>query len=253
MAAAAPPSSASTTASSSLVDQATTKTRSSYVADLLAKNASFAENADPRLLEACAAGQSPKAFWLGCSDSRVAEASILQVQLGEVFVHVRSFPCLVIRPLTRFPQRNVANVFSEADTSALAALTFALRNLGVSHVLVVGHTSCGGCAAALSSATSPSPASPPKLDAGDAAIVKWITPIIELAKTMEDRPKDQKRALDAVVEGNVAVQVRNISQSEVLQALWKSGKKVWVHGLVYDLATGKLKDLGLTQGPAEGD
>jgi len=200
----------------------------------LDRNNQFASTCDPEVLAAACKGQSPSVFWLGCSDSRVPEGVVVQAGVGEVFVH-----------------RNVANVFNPDDTSATAALAYAVNHLKVTHVVVVGHESCGGCAAALAAASAhkpdePAPAVP--MDKGDAAIAKWIAPIKDLAyNELKKNQPDGGLTLHQLVTLNVQSQVKNITQHEIIQKAWARGQSLSVHGWVYNLSSGKVQDLGLTQ------
>ncbi|OAV95086.1 hypothetical protein PTTG_03906 [Puccinia triticina 1-1 BBBD Race 1] len=200
--------------------------------NFLDRNHQFASTCDPDVLASTCKGQSPSVFWLGCSDSRVPEGVVIQAGLGEVFVH-----------------RNVANVFNPEDTSATAALAYAVNHLKVTHVVVVGHESCGGCAAALAAATAhksdePAPAVP--TDKGEAAIAKWIDPIKNLAYQELKKP-DQQFSLPKLITLNVENQVKNIIHHEIIQKAWARGQTLSVHGWVYNLSSGKVQDLGLTQ------
>lgn len=212
--------------------------------EFLDRNQNFASTCDPQVLAQTCKGQSPSVFWLGCSDSRVPEGVIIQAGLGEVFVH-----------------RNVANVFNPDDTSATAALAFAVNNLKVTHVVVVGHEACGGCAAALSAATTQSleaqSAPNPPADAGEAALVKWITPIKKLAQQELKKQQNGGKAVNGhaieefnllkLIKINVESQVKNVVQHEIIQKAWARGQNLSVHGWVYHLSTGRVEDLGLTQ------
>lgn len=191
----------------------------------LGRNEKFVASCDPDVLARCAEGQSPSVFWLGCSDSRVPEGLVIRAGLGEVFVH-----------------RNVANLFTPDDTSATAALAYAVNHLKVSHVVVVGHEKCGGCAAALSVAKT-KPASSTD-DIGEQAIGKWIEPIRAIAANHLEKTPDVE--LSTIVHSNVCAQVSNVVNHSVLKKAWARGQAVSVHGWVYDLATGKLNDLGVT-------
>ncbi|KAA1123055.1 hypothetical protein PGTUg99_015573 [Puccinia graminis f. sp. tritici] len=201
--------------------------------NFLDRNHQFASTCDPEVLATTCKGQSPSVFWLGCSDSRVPEGVVIQAGLGEVFVH-----------------RNVANVFNPEDTSATAALAYAVNHLKVSHVVVVGHESCGGCAAALAAATAQKPdeeslpATP--VDKGEAAIAKWIAPIKNLA-SIELNKHDHQFSLPKLITLNVENQVKNIIHHEIIQKAWARGQSLAVHGWVYNLSSGKVQDLGLTQ------
>ncbi|KAL7003964.1 hypothetical protein EMMF5_006492 [Cystobasidiomycetes sp. EMM_F5] len=155
--------------------------------------------------------------------------------------------------------RNIANTFHNKDTSALAALAYAVNVLGVSHVVVCGHHGCGGVQAALASAKDRTAASAvDTVDEGSQAIQQWLSPIRALAVSNiratqsspageVDAPSDAS-ALRTLVTQNVCAQVSNVASSSVLQTAWRSGRSIAVHGWVYDIATGKLEDLKVTEG-----
>ena len=119
-------------------------------------------------------------------------------------------------------------------------LSYAVEHVGVAHVLLVGHTNCGGAAAcAKAAAQPPAPSPSPAAD----PLGRWLAPLTELARGL-----GPDGDLTALVEANVRMQVENLAQSDVLQRAWAAGKDVQVHGWVYDLATGRLRDLGITVG-----
>ncbi|KAG0140219.1 hypothetical protein CROQUDRAFT_53609 [Cronartium quercuum f. sp. fusiforme G11] len=197
------------------------------VSAFLDRNGHFASQCDPQTLAAGVEGQTPILFWLGCSDSRVPEGLVIRAGLGEVFVH-----------------RNVANLFTPGDTSALAAVAYAINVLKVPHIAVVGHENCGGCAAGLAAATAPAPTEPTSC-VGMQAIQKWIEPIRQLA--LAELQKDEKTDLSRVVTANVVAQVANLADNPVIKDAWGRGQSVCVYGWVYDLATGKINDLNVTR------
>lgn len=203
--------------------KATPHTMTGHVEEFLARNRKFAETADPKLLQKNAEGQSPSLFWLGCCDSRVPEGVVIGARPGEVFVH-----------------RNIANLFCGNDASATAALEYAVLALKVTDVVVVGHESCGGCAAALEAAKAA------QASGGDLATVqKWIEPIKQLASAQLQA--DPNAGLSKLVATNVRTQVTNIVKHEVVQKAWAKGQALSIHGWVYDLASGKMNDLCVTQ------
>ncbi|KAI0673263.1 carbonic anhydrase [Trametes maxima] len=155
-------------------------------------------------------------LYIGCSDSRVPESVVTASKPGDIFVH-----------------RNIANQFHPDDDSALSVLTYAVAHVGVQHVILVGHTNCGGAQACHAAAHSPSDA-----HASDDALGRWLAPLTEIAKEHTD--------LTALVEANVRSQVANIVQTDVITAAWAQGKDVEVHGWVYELETGRLRDLGIS-------
>ncbi|KII91850.1 hypothetical protein PLICRDRAFT_105538 [Plicaturopsis crispa FD-325 SS-3] len=212
------------------------------LARLLSSNFQWAEDVadqEPEFFAQTAKGQSPKVLWIGCADSRVPETVITASKPGDIFVH-----------------RNIANQFRLDDESAQSILAYAVDHVGVEHVIVVGHTGCGGasaCFAACGSVDTTGPPAPivtiPSVPA-DAPLNTWLAPLTFLAATLPP----QRQSLDALVEENVKAQVATLTQAETIANVWaddQGGKKVWVHGWVYDLATGRLKDLEVTVGPPE--
>lgn len=162
---------------------------------------------------------SPQVLWIGCADSRVPESVLTVSKPGDIFVH-----------------RNVANQFNLEDDNALAVLTYAVHHVGVSHVVLVGHTQCGGAAACFAAANASPPAGPPSTP-----LDRWLAPLVAIAK--------EKRCSAAdLVELNVRANVANIVASDVMKSAWAKGKDVQVHGWVYEIEKGRLKDLRITVG-----
>ena len=159
--------------------------------------------------------QKPRYMWIGCSDSRVPANQITGLEPGEVFVH-----------------RNVANVVVHSDLNALSTVQFAVERLGVSHVMVVGHYGCSGVQAALEGA---------RIGVAD----NWLRHV----QDVRDRHANILAALspahraDALCELNVIEQVKNVCQSTVMQDAWARQQSLQVHGWVYGLRDGLLKDL----------
>ena len=159
--------------------------------------------------------QKPRYMWIGCSDSRVPANQITGLEPGEVFVH-----------------RNVANVVVHSDLNALSTVQFAVERLGVSHVMVVGHYGCSGVHAALEGA---------RIGVAD----NWLRHV----QDVRDRHANILAALspehraDALCELNVIEQVKNVCQSTVMQDAWARQQSLQVHGWVYGLRDGLLKDL----------
>lgn len=163
---------------------------------------------------------------------------------GDLFVHVQMtlIPgCRQRMTDAAYSQRNIANTFHNKDTSALAALAYAVNVLGVSHVVVCGHHGCGGVQAALASAKDRTAASAvDTVDEGSQAIQQWLSPIRALAVSNiratqsspageVDAPSDAS-ALRTLVTQNVCAQVSNVASSSVLQTAWRSGRSIAVHG-----------------------
>jgi carbonic anhydrase len=160
--------------------------------------------------------QAPRYLWIGCSDSRVPANEIVGLRPGELFVH-----------------RNVANVVSHADLNCLSVLQYAVSVLGVGHVIVCGHYGCGGVRAVLS---------------GDrlGLVDQWLEPIRhvrERCRAEIDGLRDDRERADRLCELNVREQVRQVSRTAVLQDAWGSGQRVTIHGWIYGLQDGLLRDL----------
>ncbi|KAJ7097764.1 carbonic anhydrase [Mycena belliarum] len=203
------------------------------------------QNSEPTFFPETTKGQAPQVLWIGCSDSRVPESVITAVRPGEIFVH-----------------RNIANQFQLDDNSAQAVLTYALDHVGVEHVVIVGHTDCGGAAACFGAARSPgfcASADTCVIDpsiAPDASLNQWLTPLTKRVAALKLSSVPKADAMPLIVEENVKMQVDNLCKAQTLLDAWayksKKGKDVWVHGWVYDLGTGKLRDLGISRGPPTG-
>jgi carbonic anhydrase len=180
--------------------------------------------ADPRYFQRLASLQSPEFFWIGCSDSRVPANVVAGLDPGEVFVH-----------------RNVANVVHSSDMNLLSALEFAVEVLKVRHVIVCGHYGCGGVRASLADGT-------------DGLANHWIQPIRRLAqrKASDLDGLSGEARLDRLSELNVADGVSKVAETPILRAAWKRGQDIALHGWIYGLADGRLRDLhcGCDMSPA---
>jgi carbonic anhydrase len=206
------------------------------LAKILSNNAQWAaavNTADPSFFPESAKGQTPKVLWLGCSDSRVPESVITASPPGDIFVH-----------------RNIANQIHPDDESALAVITYSVGHLlnkdgthSVEHILVVGHSQCGGAKAALQAITGPPPVHEP-----EPVLQRWLTPLIKLAAKVVDLGLSPEEALTRLIEDSVREQVENVANSEPVRKAWESGRNLKIHGLVYKLETGLLKDLEITKG-----
>ncbi len=189
---------------------------------LFANNRAWAaqvEQNDPGFFEKLAGQQSPEYLWIGCSDSRVPANQIVGLEPGEVFVH-----------------RNVANVVANTDLNCLSVMQYAIDVLKVKHVLVVGHYGCGGVKAAYE-------------DADNGLIDNWLRNIKDVISAnreqIEALPADES-PLDLLCELNVKNQVANVSHTTIVQNAWARGQSLAIHGLVYSLKDGLLKDLECT-------
>ena len=200
--------------------------RVKYLADLFARNRAWADGsiaADPEFFARLRDLQRPDLLWIGCSDSRVPANDIVGLAPGELFVH-----------------RNVANVVPVTDLNAMAVIEYAVSSLGVRHIIVCGHYRCGGVRAALEGHQA-------------GAVALWLQPLRNLADEhraeLDALPSDEAR-WDRLCELNVAAQVEAVAASEVVQSAWERGAELAVHGWIYDLADGLLRDLEVTVGSA---
>jgi carbonic anhydrase len=180
--------------------------------------------ADPNFFPELAKGQSPEALWIGCADSRVPPEQLAGANPGDLFVH-----------------RNVANLVSSGDVNLMAVVAYAVDHLKVKHLIVCGHEGCGGVAAAH--------------DGGVGGIIDhWIAPIMETlvdnAAELNALP-DRASRVERLVELNVEEQVQQLGLSPNVRAAWKRGQELTVHGLVFELSTGKVRDLGISQHATE--
>jgi carbonic anhydrase len=173
---------------------------------------------DPDFFLRLSQQQAPQHLWIGCSDSRVPANEIVGLLPGELFVH-----------------RNVANVVVHSDLNCLSVMQFAVDVLRVSHIMVVGHYGCGGVRAALRGE---------KLGLVD----NWLRHVEDVRlKHQEqlDALPTEEQQLNRLCELNVIEQVVNVSQTTVVRDAWARGQTLAVHGWVYDLRDGLLRDLGM--------
>ncbi|MDP5115783.1 MAG: carbonate dehydratase [Burkholderiaceae bacterium] len=169
----------------------------------------------PGFFQKLAQQQSPKYLWIGCSDSRVPANEIVGLDPGEVFVH-----------------RNVANVVVPSDLNALSVIQFAVEHLRVAHIMVVGHYGCGGVIAAARGTRI-------------GLVDNWLRHVQDVRLRHRQRLNHlpQAELEDVLCEMNVLEQVGNVALSNVMQDAWARGQKIQVHGLIYGLSDGLLKDL----------
>ncbi len=190
--------------------------------DIFENNKKWVEkklNEDPNYFKDLSAGQQPPILWIGCADSRVPANEITGTKPGEIFVH-----------------RNIANMVVHTDMSMLSVLDYAVNVLGVSHVIVCGHYGCGGVNAALANKQV-------------GIIDNWLRHIKDVYRLHKDEidalpTLEQKQR--RMVEVNVQEQVYDLTKTSIVQNAWAQGKFLQVHGLVYDLENGILKDLEVT-------
>ena len=189
--------------------------------DLFTHNRAWAaqmEQDRPGFFTSLKSQQNPKYMWIGCSDSRVPANQITGLEPGEVFVH-----------------RNVANVVVPTDLNCLSTIQFAVDQLKIEHLMVVGHYGCGGVKAALNNI---------RVGLAD----NWLRHIKDVRdrhQTILDEATADAR-LDILCELNVIEQVMNVAHTNVMQDAWARGQKVALHGWVYGLKDGLLQDLHIT-------
>lgn len=163
-------------------------------------------------------GQTPPILWIGCADSRVPANQIIGAAPGEVFVH-----------------RNIANMVVHSDMNMLSVLDYAVNALKVKHVIVCGHYGCGGVKAAMSNSSI-------------GIIDNWIRHIKDVYrhhKVELDAISDENERFDKFVDFNVIEQVFDLSKTSIVQSAWNSGQELSLHGWVYALNSGIVKDLGV--------
>jgi len=191
----------------------------SGIQDILANNRQWVttKNAeDPEFFKRLADGQKPRYLFIGCSDSRVPASGITGTGPGEMFVH-----------------RNIANMVVHTDMNLLSVLQYAVEVLGVQDILVCGHYGCGGVAAAAANKQY-------------GLIDNWLVNIRDVVRLHETellRISDEKQRLRRLVELNVVEQVQNLAKTNIIQNAMRGDNPPRLHGLVYDIADGVLKDL----------
>ncbi len=171
---------------------------------------------DPKFFQRMVDAQDPLYLWIGCSDSRVPANEIVGLEPGELFVH-----------------RNVANLFPHTDFNCLSVLEYSIDLLKIQHVIVCGHYGCGGVKAAME-------------DHHLGLVDNWLRNIRDVYARYRDeldQIPDQQMRYNRLVELNVYQQVLNICHTTIVQGAWSRKQPVYVHGWVYDMGTGKLKDL----------
>ena len=196
------------------------KNKSSKSYDKLIENnkewAASVVKEDPEFFSRLSNVQKPEFLWIGCSDSRVPADRITGTQPGEIFVH-----------------RNIANMVIHTDMNLLAVLEYAVDHLEVSHILVCGHYGCGGVKAAMSRHNFD-------------LINKWIRNIKDVYRmhrdTIDFQTKPEER-LNKLIELNVEEQVMNLAKTSIIQKSWKNKKSPEIHGWVYSLEDGLIKEI----------
>jgi len=190
-----------------------------FYRQLLENNKKWVENklsGDPEFFKKLEKGQQPPVLWIGCADSRVPANEIIGAQPGEVFVH-----------------RNIANMVVHTDMNMLSVLDYAVNVLKVRHVIVCGHYGCGGVHTAMGNNSV-------------GIIDNWIRHIKDVYRFHKeelDSIADDKARFDRFVELNVKEQVYDLAKTSIVQNAWKSGQSLHLHGWVYGIGSGVVKDL----------
>jgi carbonic anhydrase len=198
------------------------------LAELLERNKQWSDQVkktDPQFFSLLAEQQTPDYMWIGCSDSRVPANQITGLKPGEVFVH-----------------RNVANIVPHADLNCLSVLQYAVDVLKVKHVIVCGHYGCGGVRAALSNQKF-------------GLIDNWLRNIKDIYRQHrdkidcivdEDKVVEENKRVNRLCELNVIEQVNNVCHTTIVQDAWDRGQALSVHGWVYSIRNGLIKDLDVS-------
>jgi len=194
---------------------------------LLEQNREWAASitaSDPDFFQKLAKQQSPKFLWIGCADSRVPATQLVGMVPGEMFVH-----------------RNVANVVVHTDFNCLSVMQYAVDVLRVEHIIVCGHGGCGGVKAAMENSQL-------------GLIDNWLRHVQDVIRDHEHALldiEDETKRLDRLCELNVVEQVLNVARTTIVQTAWQRGQELVVHGWIYGLEDGLLRDLGISIDSAE--
>ncbi|MBN2731716.1 MAG: carbonate dehydratase [Balneolaceae bacterium] len=173
---------------------------------------------DPDFFKELSKGQAPEILWIGCSDSRVPPNQIMGLSPGDVFVH-----------------RNIANVVVHTDLNSLSVIQYAVEVLKVKHVIVCGHYGCGGIKAAID-------------DQNHGLIDNWLRHIKDVSRFNADSLKalSEEEQISKLCELNVIEQVKNVCGTTIIHDAWKQGQALTVHGWIYALSNGMLKNLDVS-------
>ncbi|MBL4821888.1 MAG: carbonate dehydratase [Gammaproteobacteria bacterium] len=190
--------------------------------NLLQNNRNWADSikdSDPEFFARLSVQQNPEYLWIGCSDSRVSANQIVDLLPGEIFVH-----------------RNIANLVVHTDLNCLSVIQYAVEALKVKHIIVCGHYECGGIKAAMD-------------DESHGLIDNWLRHIKDTYRLYRNKiealeKKEDQYAL--LCELNVIEQVANVCHTTMVQSAWNSGQELAVHGWIYSIKDGVLKDLGVS-------
>ena len=193
-----------------------------YLKPLFDSNREWAEciaQEQPDFFEQLSKQQSPEYLWIGCADSRVPANEIINLPPGEVFVH-----------------RNIANVVVHTDLNCLSVIQYAVEVLKVKHIIVCGHYGCGGVKAAMENNSH-------------GLIDNWLRhlrDVYRLHRAELDQIEDQEACRNRLCELNVIEQVDNVCNTTMVRDAWAAGQELAVHGWIYSLKDGLLRDLNVT-------
>ncbi len=191
------------------------------IQDLMQRNMAWADaqkEIDPEFFHRLSLQQNPEYLWIGCSDSRVPANQVVGLDPGELFVH-----------------RNIANVVLHTDFNCLSVVQFAVDVLKVRHIIVCGHYGCGGIKAALD-------------DQEFGLVDNWLRHIKDVYvqhKQEIDHLRYEQQRVNRMCELNVIEQVNNLTKTKIVQNAWKRGQELSIHGVIYSIADGLLKELKL--------
>jgi len=197
------------------------------IKDLLNGNVQWVSNTlkhTPDFFDNLASGQTPKFLWIGCSDSRVPATEITNALPGSIFV-----------------QRNIANMVVHTDSNLLSVVNYAVKVLKVKHIIVCGHYGCGGVQAAMSNDNF-------------GFLDNWLMHIKDVYRLHQDELdaiENEGERLDRYVELNIKEQVSNLAKVSFIQEEWDNGEFPHIHGWVYSLKDGLLKDLDVSKNSSQ--
>jgi carbonic anhydrase len=197
------------------------------ISDLLRGNAKWVENTlkhSPDFFNTLSKGQTPEYLWIGCSDSRVPATEITNALPGSIFV-----------------QRNIANLVVHTDSNLLSVVNYAVKFLKVKHIIVCGHYGCGGVIAAMNNKNY-------------GFLDNWLLHIKDIYRLHQeelDSIEDLSKRQDRLVELNIIEQINNLTKVSFIQEEWEKGEFPYLHGWVYGVQDGLIKDLKITKNSAD--
>ncbi len=193
-----------------------------FIKAILEKNRNWVDKKlkeDPGYFDKLSAIHQPRVLWIGCSDARVPANEITGTSPGDIFVH-----------------RNISNMVVHSDMNMLSVLSYAVEVLNIQHIIVCGHYACGGIQAAMSNKSF-------------GLIDNWLRHIKDVYRIHAEELEaiqDEKARYDRLVELNVKQQVYNLCKTSIVQSAWQRGEFPYIHGWVYDVHDGVLKDMDVT-------